>query len=277
VALFVVAAAAACGGKAFDANDQDPTAGTGNDAGTASGGSASVGGTTGKGGSSSAGTGQGGVAGSTCDAFKDEPGYFIRVALINKTAAPIHLGDEMVTCGVPSLFEVSDARGGRLTKPGDCRSPCTGGVGGCVALCAQPTAFTLQPGEVLYTTWDGRYEIQTELPQQCIPTGYPAQCSQALQIRPGSFTFSALAGSTLDCAQTADGSCGSCVPNGNGGCTTPGGLISGLMHKATTTVLLDASYGVYGAPSPAPAPADPSGDSPAGAMAFLTVELVFTD
>jgi hypothetical protein len=205
----------------------------------------------------------------------------IRVALINKTAAPIHLGDEMVTCGAPSLFEVSDARGGRLTKPGDCRTPCqslsSDGAGGCVALCAQPTTVTLQPGDVLFTTWDGLYEIQAELPKQCLPAGFSAQCSQARQITPGTYMFSAQAGSTLDCAQSADGMCGACMPTGNGGCTTPGGLISGPMHKATSTVLLDASYGVYGTPTPAPLPANPGGDSPAEAMAFLTVELVFTD
>jgi hypothetical protein len=205
----------------------------------------------------------------------------IRVALINKTAAPIHLGEEMVTCGAPSLFEVSDARGGRLTRPGDCRTPCqslsSDGAGGCVGLCAEPTTVTLQPGDVLFTTWDGLYEIQAELPKQCLPAGFSAQCSQARQITPGTYMFSAQAGSTLDCAESADGMCGACMPTGNGGCTTPGGLISGPMHKATSTVLLDASYGVYGTPTPAPLPANPGGDSPAGAMAFLTVELVFTD
>jgi hypothetical protein len=281
-ALLVVAAAAACGGKSFEANDQDPTAGTGNDAGTGSGGTGSVAGTSNKGGSSSAGTGQGGVAGAVCDSFDDQPGHYINVAIINKTNAAIHLGDEMLTCGTSPLFAVSDARGGMLTRPGACRAPCQSArdnepSGGCVALCAQPTAITLQSGDVLYTTWDGLYEIQTELPKQCISPGSPQQCSQALQIAPGTFTFSAQAGSSLNCAQTADGMCGTCIPSGNGGCTTSGGLISGPMHEATATVALNASYGVFGPPQPAPAPANPGSDAPSGAMAFLTVELVFTN
>jgi hypothetical protein len=275
-ALVFVAAAAACGGKSFEANEQEPTAGTGNHAGTGSGGTGTVGGTTGKGGSSTAGTSQGGVAGATCDAFNDQPGYRIHIAISNETAAPIHLGDEMFQCGTSPFFAVSDGRGGVLTPPNPCRSPCQslGNVGGCVALCAQQSAVTLQPGEVLYTTWDGLYEIQTKLPEQCAPDGFSGECSQSLQIRQGAFTFYAEAGSSLDCAQTPTGAC-SCVPTGDGGCMTAGALISGPMHKATTTVALDASYGVYGAPPPAPA--GPSGDAPSGAMAFLTVQLIFTE
>lgn len=274
--FFAVAASAACGGRAFEAGDQSPSAGSSN-AGSASGGSGNVGGTTGKAGSPSGGTAQGGSAGSVCESFDDQPGRYISVAIYNKTAAAIHLGEQQVSCEISPLFDVNDAQGAPLKNPSGCRGPCQAlrndGPGGCANICLYPSAVTLQPGEVLYTTWDGLYEVEAQLPAQCLAPGQPGMCSQALAITPGKFTFSALAGSSLDCSTTVGGSCGSCVPSGNGGCTTSGSLIGGTMHEATTTVLLDSSYGVFG-PPPAPLPGNE--DAPGAAMAFLTVELVFT-
>jgi hypothetical protein len=283
-------ALAACGGKSFEGGEgPDPNpggsnqGGSSNVAGTSSGGSSSTAGTTSKGGTGSAGTGQGGSAGASCESFNDQPGYFVSVAIINKTAAPIHLGPDMVTCGTSPLFGVKDASGVPLPSLGDCRSSCqqvrTNGPVGCPAGCAFPSVVTLQPGGVMYTSYDGLYEFQTTLPDACVnPMFGDSQCSQARQIQPGTFTFSSRAGSTIDCSQTGTGMCSACTPRGDGGCTTPG-LISGKVHNATTTVVLDASYGVFGGyPAPAPAfPGDPDGDSSDGAIALLTVELVFTD
>jgi hypothetical protein len=290
-ALFF-SALAACGGKSFEAGE-DPDSnpggsnpgGSGNVAGTSAGGSVGKGGTSGKAGSGSAGTGQGGSAGASCESLDDQPGYFVSVAIMNKTAAPIHLGQDMVTCGVSPLFDVKDGSGVPLPSLGDCRSSCqkvrTQGPVGCPAACAFPSAVTLQPGEVIYTSYDGLYEVQTTLPDACVnPMFGDNQCSQARQIQPGTFTFSSRAGSTIDCSQTTGtGMCSACMPTGEGGCSTPGSLISGKMHQATTTVVLDSSYGVFGGyPAPAPAlPDDPDGDSANGALALLTVELVFTD
>jgi hypothetical protein len=284
--FFAVAGSAACGGRAFEAGDPSPSAGSGNDAGSASGGSGNVagtahGGTTGKAGSTSGGTAQGGTGGSVCESFDDQPGRYISVAIYNKTAAAIHLGEQQVSCEISPLFDVNDAQGAALKSPSGCRGPCQalrqGGPIGCDALCAYPSAVTLQPGEVLHTTWDGLYEVEAQLPAQCLAAGQPGMCTQARAIAPGKFTFSALAGSSLDCSTTVGGSCGSCVATGNGGCTTNGSLIAGTLHEATTTVVLDSSYGVFG-PSPAPLPGNPpaDADAPGGAMAFLTVELVFT-
>lgn len=280
-----MAASVACGGRAFDADDQQPSGGTGNEAGSAQGGSSSSGGTarggaSNQGGSSSAGTGQGGFAGSACNAYDDHPGYYISVALINKTSAPIHLGQDSVTCSAEPLFFVKDASGTPLALPGSCRASCdlvrSQGPVGCGAACLFPSAVSLAPGEVRYTTWDGLYEVERDLPRQCLAVGVSGQCRQAVQINAGTFTFSAQAGSTLDCGATSGAPCRACMPDGNGGCTTPGSLISGPRHAATTTVRLDASYGVWGAPAPAPLP--PGGaDVPGGAMATLTVELVFAD
>jgi hypothetical protein len=285
-------ALAACGGKSFEGGEApDPSPG-GSDqggsspvAGTSSGGTGSTAGTTGKGGTGSAGTGQGGSAGASCESLDDQPGYFVSVAIVNKTAVPIHLGQDMVTCGVAPLFDVRDESGVLLPPPGDCRTSCqqarTSGPVGCPAFCAFPSAVTLQPGAVMYTSYDGLYEVQTTLPEVCVnPQLGGSACSQARQIQPGRFTFSSRAGSTIDCSQTTGtGTCSACMPSAGDSCTTPGSLISGKMHYATTTVLLDSSYGVFGGyPAPAPAfPGDPNGDSAEGAIALLTVELVFTD
>jgi hypothetical protein len=280
-ALFFVAAAAACGGRAVDADEERATGGGTNGGGSAQGGSPSSGGTTRGGtnsaGSSSAGTGQGGFA---CAAYDDQPGYSINVAFINKTSAPIHLGQDTVTCSAAPLFSVNDASGTPLAFPGSCRASCESlrsqGPIGCGAACLFPSAVTLAPGEVLTTTWDGLYEVPQELPGQCLPAGVSGQCRRAVQIEPGSFTFSAQAGTTLDCSQTSGGPCNACVREGNGGCTTPGSLIRGPKHAATTTVRLDERYGVWDAAAPAPLP--PGGaDVPGGVMATLSVELVFVD
>lgn len=283
-------ALAACGGKSFEAGEPDPNPGGSNPGGSAQGGSGNIagthaGGSNSKGGTASAGTGQGGSAGSTCESFDDQPGYFVGVMVINKTSAPIHLGQDMVNCGISPLFEVHNASGQPLPPPGSCRSTCkdsrTNGPVGCPAICAYPSSVALQPGEVLYTSYSGLYEVQATLPQQCVDPDFGvAQCSQARQIQPGSFTFSARAGSSIDCSQTSGTAmCNGCMATGEGGCTTPGSLISGKMHTATATVFLDSSYGVYGGyPAPAPAfPGDPDGDSSSGAIALRSVELVFTD
>ena len=294
-AALLISTLAACGGKSFEAGEPDPNPGGSSPGGSSQGGSGNVagtradGGSTSKGGTASAGTGgtggtgQGGSAGSTCESFDDEPGYFVGVVIINATSAPIYLGQDMVNCGISPLFDVQNASGVPLPPPGGCRSTCkdsrTNGPVGCPAICAFPSSTALQPGQMLYTSYSGLYEVQTPLPQQCVDPDFgAAQCSQAKQIQPGTFTFSARAGSSIDCSQTS-GMCSSCTASGEGGCTTPGSLISGEMHSATTTVLLDSSYGVFGGyPAPAPAfPGDPDGDSSSGAIALRNVELVFTD
>jgi hypothetical protein len=287
-AALVLSALAACGGKSFEAGEPDPTPGGTSPGGSGQGGSGSTagtqaGGSTGKGGTGSAGTGQGGSAGSTCEGFDDEPGYFVGVVIMNKTSAPIHLGQDMVDCTVGPVFAVQNGSGAPLPSPGNCRSTCealrTNGPVGCPAICAFPSSTVLQPGEVLYTSYSGLYDVQINLPQHCVDPDYGvAQCSQTKQIQPGTFTFSARAGSSIDCSETT-GVCNACMASGGGGCTTPGSLISGKMRSATATVFLDSSYGVFGGyPAPAPAfPGDPDGDSSGAAIALRNVELVFTD
>jgi hypothetical protein len=287
-AVFLVSALAACGGKSFE-DDPDPNRGGSEQGGSSTGGSGPAAGTAhggaiSKGGTASAGSGQGGSAGSVCETFDDDPGSFINVAIYNNTATPIYLGQTMVTCGVSPLFQVHDAGGAALPSLGNCRSPCQSlrnmGPAGCPAICAFPSSVSLQPGGVLYTSWDGLFQVQTQLPEQCVAPGYgEGSCDQAQQIEPGTFTFSALAGLSVDCAQTTGGTCSPCTPDGNGGCTTPGSVIGGKLLTAVTSVLLDGAYGIYGSAPPAPVPARPGdpGGAPGAIAPAPTVELVFSD
>ena len=88
----LVSALAACGGKSFD-TDANPNGG-GSDQGGSSAGS-SKGGTSSKAGGPSGGSGQGGSTHTECAGFEDDAGSsYVQVAIINKTSAPIYLGQE---------------------------------------------------------------------------------------------------------------------------------------------------------------------------------------
>jgi hypothetical protein len=291
ICAFLVSVLAACGGKSFDV-DPDPNAGGRNPGGSSQGGSSAGSGQGGK--SSTAGTstggtgygGQGGSAGAACAGFEDAPSSYVPVALINKTSAPIYLGEEMVGCSPWSspLFQVGDSSGVTLPPPDSCSGSCQSlmdhGVTGCPAICAFPSAVALQPGETLSTSWNGLFQVQRELPKQCIPPDYgTAACQQTMQVQPGTFVFSAVAGRSTDCKATTGGACAACMPtpDGRGGCSISGALIAGQMLNAVTKVQLDASYGIYGSVSNAPAPLPNPGGSSGDVIALRTVELIFTE
>jgi len=214
-----------------------------------------------------------------CASFDDEAGAQVRVSMLNKTSAPIYIGQDKVTCSAEPLFQVAGADGAVLPSLGGCRAPCSavrknGGVG-CPDICLFPTSAALQPGELLYTSWDGLFLVQGNLPKKCqvVDEGEPSiVCDQAKRIQPGTFTFSARAGTALDCSQTTgNGGCSMCMSDGSGACATPGSLISGTILTAEATVALDARYGVYDAPSAGSSP----GAADAAPIEMLTVELVF--
>ncbi len=260
---------AACGGKSSAADD------------TGSGGSGTGG--TGHGATGPVGGAGGGSAGSgsVCNKYDDEAPTAISVMIVNKTDAPIYLGQEMMTCGVAPLFEVADARGGKLPSLGGCRASCVGlrtqGQAGCPSICQFPTSVALQPGEQRFTNWTGLYRVPGEVPAACAAfqtdEAGSLSCDMAKRVVAGTYTFSARAGTSLDCSQTSVGaSCSACTVDGEGGCTTSGSLIGGKILTAQATVELNQSYGVYGGDAEAPAP---GGNS--GATANLAVELVFTN
>jgi hypothetical protein len=284
--VLLVSALAACGGKSFEV-DPSPNGGGSNQGGSNQGGSSagsSRGGTSNWAGASTGGTSQGGRAGAECAGFEDGAPSYVQVAIINKTTAAIYLGQDMANCGVSPLFRVSDSAGAILQPPSSCSGSCQSfidnGPMGCLANCAFPSAIALQPGETLYTSWDGLFQVERQLPMQCIASSYNvATCQQTKQVLPGAFEFSAVAGRSVDCKATSGGACAACTPTpgGAGGCSTPGALISGQMLSTFTHVQLDASYGVYGNPPPAPAPLPlPPGGS-ADPITQRTVELVFTE
>jgi hypothetical protein len=285
--VLVASSLAACGGKAFELDHTDPGVGGGAGQGGSShvaGGGTEAGGTeaggtdtggTGVGGTDTGGTGVGGGEGGNggaCPSLVDDPATFIGVDIVNETAAPIYLGQPMVNCEVSPLFSVNDARGGSLPSPSRCRSACGSESGGCTAICLFPAGVELLPGASVRTSWDGLFDVQIDLPPECSSTGGSTHCQHATRIQPGTFVFSAQAGSTLDCSETSM-MCGQCTPDELGNCVTQGALIAGKLRTATATVELDSSYGVYTKTLPPPGP---SGDSDA-ARALLRVRIVFED
>ena len=254
----LLTALTACGGKSFD-SDPNPSDGGSDVGGSGQGGSGSAGksqGGTSQGGSVNyAGMGPGGAggSGSVCDGFNDAQGTYISVEIINKTSTVIYLGQQELNCGVSPLFGVSDAAGAALSPPSGCQGTCQTlrdhGPIGCPAICAFPSSTAIQPGQSLYTTWSGLYQVERELPRQCVDADYGNVCQQTVQVRPGQFTFSAIAGRSIDCSLSSGGPCQACQPIEDA-CVTQGALISGQILKAATTLALDSSYGVYGGAMP---------------------------
>jgi hypothetical protein len=290
-AALIVFSLAACGGKSLDFEDPDEQGGTGGTgqggagnvagkggrsgtAGTTQGGSVGKGGTAGTGGSIGM-AGEGGSAG-LCSAYDDESPALsnVNVAIHNQTSAPIYLGQEMVTCAVAPLFQVQDAAGKTYTLGPDssCRQRCNAEVVGCPTICPYPTTIALQPGEVYNTQWSAMYFEVQQLPPECTSPNGSQQCSQVKAARAGVYTFSAFAGSGVDCSAVT-GTCGACVPD-SGGCSLPGSVITGVKHKATTTETLDSTFGLYSLPAPLPG-AEPMSGFPAPPVRI--VNLIFTE
>jgi hypothetical protein len=280
----LVSTLAACGGKSH----ADP--GDGGASGSSAGGTSAGGTSNGTSGSSTGGKGHAGSAGTggadMCTTFDDDDAAgSVNVVISNQTSATIYLGQDMVTCGVAPLFQVADASGAALPDLGNCRTSCATlrkeGAGGCPAICAFPTSVALEPNEVLYTRWDGLFRVQGQLPAACMPFDTGEQmvsCDQAKRIQPDTFTFSARAGSGVDCSKTTGaGTCSGCTHSPNGGCSTPGSVITGPLRTAQTTVLLDERYGVYATASSSPGPNAGDAELPGDAIALLAVELIFRE
>jgi len=265
-------AASACGGSSFTSGNGDPNGGT-TSAGTTSGGGTDSGGTdsggsnqagsatggktqggshsggTASGGTSTGGTGSGGS--SQCDAFLDEPGSMVTVRLTNETMTPIYLGSQMQGCGPAVLFQVANASGMPLQSPGFCTTTCEdimhNTVMGCPPIaCIITAAITLQPGESALRQWSGAFMVSATLPPACRPAAGTSECERIAGVQPGAFTFSAQAGTALDCTKFGGSMCQACMPDSGGGCATSGALIAGTLLSAETKVMLDGSYGVGG-------------------------------
>jgi hypothetical protein len=266
-ALALLATLAGCGGKAVGVRGQ-----AGGD--TQAGGTAAVGGAGNAGGVATGGSPQTGGASVACDYYDDDAGTLVNVRLVNQTSAPLYFGVRKPSCTDAPLFSVKDQNGGVLSPLSGCRTPCDVvaelGMQPCLEPCFTPEAISLQPGSGYTTSWSGLYADVVDLPGRCVsaPQG-SKRCERASVIQPGTFTFSAYAGSALDCSQ-APATCGACPPDVDP-CPNPGGLVSGELRIASITVRLDAEYGVFPTSRPQREP-PPDGDRSPRA-----VEIVFNE
>lgn len=246
-----------CGGRSVEATGGEGGE-TGAGHGAASGGAAEGGGA--HGGNNSGGTGVGGFSGGTgaagsggsssCEAYFDQPGTTVGVELVNHTQEAIYLGSTSPGCGGPAQIQVADASG-PLSAPGLCRATCQNLIQGTTALCV-PIAcpvnavLTLQPGESTSEEWGGAFLRDASLPLACRPASGASDCQRVEGVAPGVYTFSAIAGTTLDCSQLGGAPCQPCMPSAGGGCWTAAAVIAGPFLTAKTQVMLDSSYGVGG-------------------------------
>lgn len=257
----------ACGGKSSEDGPGDSSGGT-NSGGMVHGGGTGHGGmATGgvaEGGSAGVATGGNGLGGKAdCDAYKDEGAANIPVRIINATKAPLYLGPQPA-CGAAPLFNVTDAAGNLLPSPSFCQLTCQGFINGggiaCPAIaCPIGAVLTLQPGEDSLQLWNGLHNEAVLLTPECRPASGESMCLRVAAVEPGTFTFSATAGSQLACSVS---SCMTCTPSSTGGCTTFGGAVLEPTRSAETKVMLDGSYGLGG---------------PGGGGMVRSVEIVFKD
>lgn len=254
----------ACGGKSFE-NGGDPNGGSASggsaDAGSSSGGTDSAGtssGGTSPGGSNSTGgsigpggTGAGGWQCMQTNIY-NQPGSSIPVRVLNSTSHPIYIGQENPDCGVGALFQVANALGQPVPGVPFCQSTCeqlrSGIPLGCPAIgCALPSVIALDPGGSTMTTWDGLYPEQVELIFGCREQLGQDQCTRIASVPPGDYTFSARAGSNMECLEPIDaGNCGACMKDSSGACTNFNAAIRGPLLQAKVEVKLDGSYGLGG-------------------------------
>jgi hypothetical protein len=134
----------------------------------------------------------------------------------------------------------------------------------------------LAPGEGTIEIWSGLFSEQASPPKSCVPPEWQNEipsCDMARQIQPGTYTFSAQAGTALDCSMTTGAPCGACMPDGKGGCTTPG-VIAGDIRSAEAVVELGPAYGVYDS---AARPGNPAPGAGAAPGMIASVNIVFRD
>lgn len=215
-------------------------------------------------------TGTGGTGGPSgggelpaqCAAFADElGGPSPRMVIRNATSRVIHLGPVRAACGSFVPYSIATEGGQVLSIDQDCPTLCSARMKGlpfgCPLICVYPRSITLQPGESTLTKWGG-YFASTLLPRECRrDSPSTEQCTQFKKIEPGTYLFSAQAGTELDCSSTTSNpECEPCEPVEAGGCATNGGVIAGDVLRAETTIEVDASHGVGADASSDPTPVE---------------------
>jgi hypothetical protein len=206
-------------------------------AGQASGGSANV--VAGTGGA--AGSGANMPPAMACSSYADKAGYQLVVRIENQMSRTLYLGQEEMSCNLERIFQVEDGARHVLPSLDNCHTSCeqmmTSGPTSCPLVCQAPATIKLDPKQTLQVPWDGRFGVMQTLPQACLPATQtaPATCVQADRIVPAIFTFSAKAGSSVQCLA---GTC-TCTPNQGGGCSNASSLISGTIYTTEYVVKLE--------------------------------------
>lgn len=236
-----------CGGFAPDTGDHATLIGAGGSAGAGGvGGGAGAAGanTSANGGAAgSAGSSAGSAPVMACSSYADKTGYQLLVRIENKMSRTLYLGQQEQGCQAQRLFKVADGARAELLSLDNCHTSCdqmmAGGPVACPLACASPTTIKLDPSQALQIPWDGRYGVMQTLPQSCLKAAQaaPATCLQAERILPAIFTFSAQAGSSMQCLGPA-GSC-TCAPNQAGGCSSPSSVIGGTIYTTQYIVKLE--------------------------------------
>jgi hypothetical protein len=208
----------------------------------------------------SAGSGSGTQPAMACSSYADKSGYQLMVRIENQMSRTLYLGQEEMRCDAQRIFQVEDGARHVLPSLDNCHTSCdqmmTSGPATCPLVCQAPATIKLEPKQTLQVPWDGRFAVMQTLPQACLPATQtaPASCVQADRISPAIFTFSAKAGSSVQCLA---GAC-TCTPNQMGGCSNASSLISGTIYTTEYVVKLE-----------------PGETSPGGEGAFIG--LVFKD
>ncbi|HVY31396.1 MAG TPA: hypothetical protein VHB79_32810 [Polyangiaceae bacterium] len=190
--------------------------------------------------------GSGGALGATppvmaCSTYADKSGYQLVVHIQNQMSRTLYLGQDEMSCNAERLFQVEDGARHVLPSLENCHTSCdqmmTSGPATCPLVCQAPATIKLDPNQTLQVPWDGRFGVMQTLPQACLPATQtaPASCVQADRIGPAIFTFSAKAGSSMQCLT---GTC-TCTPNQAGGCSNASSLISGTIYTTEYVVKLE--------------------------------------
>lgn len=176
-----------------------------------------------------------------CSSYADKSGYQLMVRIENKMSRTLYLGQEQMSCDAQRIFQVEDGARHVLPSLDNCHTSCdqmmTSGPVTCPLVCQAPATIKLDPNQVLQVPWDGRFGVMQTLPQSCLPATQtaPASCVQADRVEPAIFTFSAKAGSSVQCLA---GAC-TCTPNQMGGCSNASSLISGTIYTTEYVVKLE--------------------------------------
>lgn len=193
----------------------------------------------------------------TCESFDDDADVGVQIDVVNGSSEALYLGSKPDGCEAPALFAVQRESGPMLTKPTSCRTPCdvarvSGPVGCPPPDCPRTLVTRLMPQQGITVTWDGLDYVARFLPEACVqsPEG-DEQCIRAQRVEPGTFTFTAEAGTMISCSQDCDDACDPEL----GGCFVADAVIAGPRRQVSVTVSLGPSYGVH--PQSEPGPTEP--------------------